>query len=70
MGVSATGPQSRAARAAPHGIDEADLRAGVAEVLDRWPSAGLAVGVVHGGSLEWFLWLLLEAAGHRTGSRA
>jgi CubicO group peptidase (beta-lactamase class C family) len=27
----------------------------VAEFLDRWPSAGLAVGVVRDGSLEWFL---------------
>jgi CubicO group peptidase (beta-lactamase class C family) len=27
----------------------------VAEVLDRWPSAGLAAGVVRGGTLEWFL---------------
>jgi CubicO group peptidase (beta-lactamase class C family) len=34
---------------------ELDLRTRVAEVLDRWPSAGLAVGVVRDGSLEWFL---------------
>jgi CubicO group peptidase (beta-lactamase class C family) len=27
----------------------------VTEALDRWPSAGLAVGVVRDGSLEWFL---------------
>ena len=26
----------------------------MAEVLDRWPSAGLAAGVVRAGSLEWF----------------
>jgi CubicO group peptidase (beta-lactamase class C family) len=32
-----------------------ELPAKVAEVLDRWPSAGLAVGVVRDGSLEWFL---------------
>jgi CubicO group peptidase (beta-lactamase class C family) len=41
-------------QAAP-GTDEAGLDAKVAEVLDRWPSAGLAAGVVRGGSLEWFL---------------
>ena len=27
----------------------------MARVLDRWPSAGLAVGVIRDGSLEWFL---------------
>jgi len=42
-----------AGQAAP-GVDDAGLRATVAEVLDRWPSAGLAAGVVRGGSLEWF----------------
>jgi CubicO group peptidase (beta-lactamase class C family) len=26
----------------------------VAEVLNRWPAVGLAVGVVRNGSLEWF----------------
>ena len=36
-------------------IDHLDLKAKVAEVLDRWPSAGVAVGVVRDGSLEWFL---------------
>ena len=34
---------------------ELGLRTRVAEVLDRWPSAGLAVAVVRDGSLEWFL---------------
>jgi CubicO group peptidase (beta-lactamase class C family) len=34
---------------------EIDLREGVAEFLDRWPSAGLAAAVVRDGSLEWFL---------------
>jgi CubicO group peptidase (beta-lactamase class C family) len=33
---------------------EPGLKALVAEVLDRWPSAGLAAGVIGGGSLEWF----------------
>ena len=36
-------------------INEVDLKLRVAEVLDRWPSAGLAVVVVRDGSLEWFL---------------
>ncbi len=36
-------------------LDALDLQAKVAKVLDRWPSAGLAVGVVRDGSLEWFL---------------
>ena len=36
-------------------LEHLDLPAKVAEVLDRWPSAGLAVGVVRHGSLAWFL---------------
>jgi CubicO group peptidase (beta-lactamase class C family) len=35
-------------------VDELQLRGKFAEVLDRWPSAGLAVGVVRDRSLEWF----------------
>ena len=35
-------------------LDDPDLQAKVAKFLDRWPSAGLAVGVVRDGSLEWF----------------
>jgi CubicO group peptidase (beta-lactamase class C family) len=35
-------------------LDHLDLPAKVAEVLGRWPSAGLAVGVVGDGSLGWF----------------
>jgi hypothetical protein len=35
-------------------LDALDLQAKVAKVLDRWPSAGLAVGVIRDGSLEWF----------------
>jgi CubicO group peptidase (beta-lactamase class C family) len=34
-------------------LDDLDLQATVAKVLDRWPSAGVAVGVVRDGSLEW-----------------
>ena len=35
-------------------IDELDLKATVAQVLDRWPCAGLAVAVVDVGGLAWF----------------
>src|SRR5512132_2910101 len=35
-------------------LDDLDRQAVVANVLDRWPAAGLAVGVVRDGSLEWF----------------
>ena len=35
-------------------IDELEIRAKVGEVLNRWPAAGLAVGVVRNGSLAWF----------------
>lgn len=35
-------------------INELELKTRVAEVLNRWPTAGLAVGVVRHGSLEWF----------------
>ena len=35
-------------------IDELELKARVAAVLNRWPTAGLAVGIVRKGSLEWF----------------
>ena len=35
-------------------LAELELRTRVAEVLSRWPTAGLAVGVVGEGSLQWF----------------
>jgi CubicO group peptidase (beta-lactamase class C family) len=35
-------------------IDDLDLKATVAQVLDRWPSAGLAVAVIRDGALAWF----------------
>jgi CubicO group peptidase (beta-lactamase class C family) len=35
-------------------IDEHELTTRIGEVLNRWPTAGLAVGVVRGGSLAWF----------------
>jgi CubicO group peptidase (beta-lactamase class C family) len=36
------------------GIDEVELRARIAELLNRWPAVGLAVGVVRRGRLEFF----------------
>jgi CubicO group peptidase (beta-lactamase class C family) len=35
-------------------IDEIELKRTVGEALNRWPTAGLAVGVVLNGSLAWF----------------
>ena len=35
-------------------IDEPDLKSAVAQVLDRWPSAGLAVLVIRDGGVAWF----------------
>ena len=35
-------------------VDDPELQAKVAEVLNRFPAAGLAVGVVGDGSLAWF----------------
>src|SRR5215212_4778251 len=34
--------------------DEVEMKSRVGEILNRWPTAGLAVGVVRDGSLEWF----------------
>jgi CubicO group peptidase (beta-lactamase class C family) len=39
----------------PNGwIDDLDLKTTVAQLLDRWPSAGLAVAVIGDGGLAWF----------------
>jgi len=35
-------------------IDDLDLRDRVGEILNRWPTAGLAVAVVRDGELAWF----------------
>ena len=35
------------------GLDALETKAGVDELLNRWPTVGLAVGVVRGGSLEF-----------------
>src|SRR6266542_2290645 len=55
MSASRTQSKLRAAGQAAPGIDDIGLKTKVAEALDRWPSAGLAAGVVRGGTLEWFL---------------
>jgi CubicO group peptidase (beta-lactamase class C family) len=55
MTTSRTEPTSRHLSTASARSDELDLKLKVGEVLDRWPSAGLAVGVVRDGSPEWLL---------------
>jgi CubicO group peptidase (beta-lactamase class C family) len=35
-------------------IDDLDLKATAAQLLDRWPCAGLAVAVIRNGGLAWF----------------
>ena len=35
-------------------IDDLDLKATIAQVLERWPCAGLAVAVIADGGLAWF----------------
>jgi CubicO group peptidase (beta-lactamase class C family) len=42
------------ANGASAAINELEMKLEVARVLDRWPSAGLAVAVVRDGSQEWF----------------
>ena len=54
MSVSSSSPRTAAAGERPVGVDGAALTPKVTQMLDRWPSAGVAVGVVRGGSLEWF----------------
>jgi CubicO group peptidase (beta-lactamase class C family) len=55
MCMSPTGPDQ--AEHPKHGygwIDDLNLKATIAQVLDRWPCAGLAVAVVAGGNIVWF----------------
>ena len=49
-----SGPVTETAERAPTEIDDADLGAAITEALDRWPSAGLAVGVIRDGGPTWF----------------
>ena len=35
-------------------IDDLDLKATIAQVLDRWPCAGLAIAVIADGGIAWF----------------
>ena len=56
-GSPAAGGAAGQANGSSAPIDELDLKLKVAEVLDRWPSAGVAIAVVRNGSLEWFLGL-------------
>ena len=53
MTTRARSESARPSAALPR-IDASDLEHEVAEVLDRWPSAGVAVAVVRDGSPEWF----------------
>jgi CubicO group peptidase (beta-lactamase class C family) len=55
MGVSPTDSRIKHAGNASLRFDKAGLSTTVAGVLDRWPSAGLAAGVIRDGSLEWFV---------------
>jgi CubicO group peptidase (beta-lactamase class C family) len=55
MSMSPTGPDQ--AEHSKHGygwIDDLNLKATIAQVLDRWPCAGLAVAVVAGGNTVWY----------------
>ena len=54
MSTPLTEPSSKQANGALAQIDEPDLKRKIVEVLDRWPSAGVAVGVVRDGSPKWF----------------
>jgi CubicO group peptidase (beta-lactamase class C family) len=52
--MSLTEPKTAQSNGAAARIDERDLKLRVAEALDRWPSAAVAVAVVRDGSPEWF----------------
>jgi hypothetical protein len=69
MSVSPTVAKTGNAGRASVRIDEAGLTAKVAEVLDRWPSAGLAAGVVRGGSLEGAVALAIRHGLHHRAYR-
>jgi CubicO group peptidase (beta-lactamase class C family) len=48
------------------GSDEIEMSTRVGEVLNRWPTAGLAVGLVRDGSLSWFYGHGVADAGSNT----
>ena len=54
MSASPTRPDEGEDTAQTGRIDRLDLKLTVAQVLDRWPCAGLAVAVVADGGLAWF----------------
>lgn len=55
MSMSPTGPDQAAHSKHRYGwIDDLNLKATIAQVLDRWPCAGLAVAVVADGNIVWF----------------
>ena len=55
MSASPIGPDAGEHTTHPSGwIDELGLKAIVAQVLDQWPCAGLAVAVITDGGLTWF----------------
>ncbi len=54
MSTSFTVPTMEHAGPTGARIDAVDLRVKIVEVLDRWPSAGLAVAVVHDDGPAWF----------------
>jgi CubicO group peptidase (beta-lactamase class C family) len=54
--MTASGTEPRIGRSdhGALGIDAVELKASIAELLNRWPDVGLAVGVVRSGRLEFF----------------
>ena len=55
MSATPTGHDEGAQTTPAYGpIDDLDLKATMAQVLDRWPCAGLAVAVIADGGLAWF----------------
>ena len=55
MSASPTRPEEGESATHSYGpIDDLDLKATVTQILDRWPCAGLAVGVIADGGLAWF----------------
>ena len=50
--IDPTGESTRRTR--PTRSMNCDLKATVAQVLDRWPSAGLAIAVIRNGAVVWF----------------